>query len=68
VALAWLLAQGNDIVPIPGTKRTARVDENIAATGVKLSADEVASLSSSMPPGAAAGGRYPEAAMKAVYL
>jgi aryl-alcohol dehydrogenase-like predicted oxidoreductase len=67
-ALAWLLAQGSDIVPIPGTKRTARVDENIAATGVKLSADEVASLSSSLPPGAAAGGRYPEAAMKAVYL
>ena len=68
VALAWLLAQGSDIVPIPGTKRAARVDENIAATDVKLSADDVASLSSAMPPGAAAGGRYQEGAMKAVYL
>jgi aryl-alcohol dehydrogenase-like predicted oxidoreductase len=68
VALAWLLAQGSDIVPIPGTKRTERVDENIAAPGVKLSADDVAKLSAAVPPGAAAGGRYPEAAMKAVYL
>jgi aryl-alcohol dehydrogenase-like predicted oxidoreductase len=68
VALAWLLAQGHDIVPIPGTKRVERVDENVAAVEVALSADEVARLSSAMPPGAAAGGRYPEAAMKAVYL
>jgi aryl-alcohol dehydrogenase-like predicted oxidoreductase len=68
VALAWLLAQGSDIVPIPGTKRTARVDENIAAVDVKLTAEEAASLSSAMPPGAAAGGRYPEGGMKAVYL
>jgi aryl-alcohol dehydrogenase-like predicted oxidoreductase len=68
VALAWLLAQGTDIVPIPGTKRTGRVDENIAATKVKLSADEAGRLSAALPPGAAAGGRYPDAAMKAVYL
>jgi aryl-alcohol dehydrogenase-like predicted oxidoreductase len=68
VALAWLLAQGSDIVPIPGTKRTARIDENIGAPEVKLSADEAAQLSSALPPGAAAGGRYPDAAMKAVYL
>ena len=68
VALAWLLAQGDDIVPIPGTKRADRVDENLAALGVVLSADEVAQLSAALPPGAAAGTRYPEAAMKAVYL
>ncbi len=68
VALAWLLAQGDDIVPIPGTKHSARVDENLAALDVALSADEVAQLSAALPPGAAAGMRYPEAAMKAVYL
>jgi aryl-alcohol dehydrogenase-like predicted oxidoreductase len=68
VALAWLLAQGTDIVPIPGTKRAERVDQNIAALDVTLSAGEVASLSSALPPGAAAGTRYAEAQMKAVYL
>ncbi|MDP2330892.1 MAG: aldo/keto reductase [Reyranella sp.] len=68
VALAWLLAQGDDIVPIPGTKRVERVDENLAALDVVLSADEVARLSAALPPGAAAGTRYPEALMKAVYL
>jgi len=68
VALAWLLAQGPDIVPIPGTKRAERVDENLASLGVALSADEAARLSAALPPGAAAGARYPEAAMKAVYL
>jgi aryl-alcohol dehydrogenase-like predicted oxidoreductase len=68
VALAWLLAQDNDIVPIPGTKRSARVDENVAATTITLTADEVARLSSALPPGAAAGGRYPDGGMKAVYI
>jgi aryl-alcohol dehydrogenase-like predicted oxidoreductase len=68
VALAWLLAQGGDIVPIPGTKHAERVDENLASLAVALSADEVAKLSAALPPGAAAGTRYPEAAMKAVYL
>jgi aryl-alcohol dehydrogenase-like predicted oxidoreductase len=68
VALAWLLAQDSDIVPIPGTKRSARVDENVAATNVTLTADEVAKLSSALPPGAAAGGRYPDGGMKAVYI
>ncbi|MDP1753841.1 MAG: aldo/keto reductase [Reyranella sp.] len=68
VALAWLLAQGEDIVPIPGTKRSERVDENLAALDIVLSADEVAQLSVALPPGSAAGTRYPEAAMKAVYL
>ena len=68
VALAWLLAQGPDIVPIPGTKRAERIDENVAAVDVVLSADEVERLSSALPPGAAAGTRYPEAGMKGVYL
>jgi len=68
VALAWLLAQGADIVPIPGTKHPERVDQNLAALDVQLSPDEVARLSAAMPPGAAAGGRYAEAQMKAVYL
>jgi aryl-alcohol dehydrogenase-like predicted oxidoreductase len=68
IALAWLLAQDSDIVPIPGTKRSARVDENVAATNVSLSADEVAKLSAALPPGAAAGGRYPDGGMKAVYI
>jgi aryl-alcohol dehydrogenase-like predicted oxidoreductase len=68
VALAWLLAQGTDIVPIPGTKRAERVDENLAALDVTLSADEIARLSSALPRGAAAGTRYPEGGMKGVYL
>ena len=68
VALAWLLAQGADIVPIPGTKHTGRIDQNLAALDVQLSADEVARLSSALPPGAAAGTRYAEAQLKAVYL
>src|SRR5262245_6752589 len=67
VALAWLLAQGSDIVPIPGTKRPERIDQNLAALEVELSPEEVASLSAALPPGAAAGGRYPDGGMKAVY-
>jgi len=68
IALAWLLAQGPDIVPIPGTKRAERVDENLAALDAILSPTEVARLSAALPPGAAAGMRYPEGAMKAVYI
>jgi aryl-alcohol dehydrogenase-like predicted oxidoreductase len=68
VALAWLMAQGPDIVPIPGTKRAERVDENVAALDVSLSAGEVAQLSSALPPGAAAGTRYPEGGMKGVHI
>ncbi|TAJ95345.1 MAG: aldo/keto reductase [Reyranella sp.] len=68
VALAWLLAQGPDIVPIPGTKQAARVDENVGAVAVTLSVGEVARLSSALPPGGPAGTRYPEAQMKAVYV
>jgi aryl-alcohol dehydrogenase-like predicted oxidoreductase len=68
VALAWLLAQGDDVVAIPGTRYPARFDENLAALGVELSPAEVAALSAAIPPGAAAGTRYPAAGMAAVYV
>src|ERR1051325_1479629 len=68
LVLAWLLAQGKDIVPIPGTKRKQRVDENLAALDVKLSAHEVQRISEIAPPGAGAGPRYPVDALKRVYL
>ncbi len=68
LVLAWLLAQGPDIVPIPGTKQRGRLDENVAALDVKLSADDLARISAAIPAGAAAGERYPAGAMKAVYL
>lgn len=68
LVLAWLLAQGKDIVPIPGTKRRQRVDENLAALEVKLSAQDVKRISDIAPVGAGAGLRYPADAMKRVYL
>jgi aryl-alcohol dehydrogenase-like predicted oxidoreductase len=60
VALAWILAQGQDIVPIPGTKRRSYLEQNAAAADVKLSPDEIRRLSQAFPLGAAAGTRYPE--------
>ncbi len=60
VALAWLLAQGPDIVPIPGTKRRTYLEQNCAAIEIKLGAEEVAKLSQAFPLGATAGTRYPE--------
>jgi len=68
LVLAWLLAQGQDIVPIPGTKRTERVIENLGALDVALSANEIEEISRAVPVGAAGGTRYPEAQMKGVYL
>jgi aryl-alcohol dehydrogenase-like predicted oxidoreductase len=68
LALAWLLAQGPEIVPIPGTKRKERLEENLGALEVELSAEDVKRISEAVPAGVAAGARYPEAAMKAVYL
>ena len=68
LVLAWLLARGQDIIPIPGTKRRERLEENAGAVGVKLSAAEMAKIDEAMPPGAAAGTRYPEAQMKGVNL
>jgi len=68
LALAWLLAQGPDIVPIPGTKRKERLLENIGALAVELTADDLAQIADSIPVGAAAGLRYPEGQMKSLYL
>jgi aryl-alcohol dehydrogenase-like predicted oxidoreductase len=68
LALAWLLARGRDIVPIPGTKRKARLDENAGAAQVSLTPAEVAALQDAVPVGAAAGSRYPVPAMKSVYI
>jgi len=68
VALAWVLAQGQDIIPIPGTKQNARVDENLGAVEISLSAAEVARLSALFPKGAASGTRYPAGGMKGVYI
>jgi aryl-alcohol dehydrogenase-like predicted oxidoreductase len=68
LVLAWLLAQGGDIIPIPGTKHKARLMENISALSVHLSAAELAQMSDAIPIGAAAGLRYPEAQMKSVYV
>ena len=64
LALAWLLARGDDLVPIPGTRRPARLDENVAAAGVALSAADLARLDEVAPHGAAAGTRYAEAGMR----
>jgi aryl-alcohol dehydrogenase-like predicted oxidoreductase len=66
VALAWVLAQGEDIVPIPGTKRIKYLDENAAATEVTLTGEELDQLAKAAPAGAAAGTRYAEAAMSSV--
>jgi aryl-alcohol dehydrogenase-like predicted oxidoreductase len=60
VALAWLLAQGEDVVPIPGTKRRKFLEQNVAAVDLSLTAAELAALTAAFPPGAAAGLRYPE--------
>jgi aryl-alcohol dehydrogenase-like predicted oxidoreductase len=68
VTLAWLLAQGPDVVAIPGTRYAARLDENIGALGVSLSAEEVARISAAVPVGAAAGTRYPAGGMTGVFI
>jgi aryl-alcohol dehydrogenase-like predicted oxidoreductase len=68
LVLAWLLAQGPDIVPIPGTKRRQRLEENVEAVKVKLSPDDVRKISDAIPAGAAAGLRYPAPQMKGVNL
>jgi len=64
LALAWLLAKGDDIVPIPGTKRQKYLEENVAAATLDLTRDEVAALDEAFPIGAAAGTRYPAASMR----
>jgi aryl-alcohol dehydrogenase-like predicted oxidoreductase len=68
VALAWVLAQGEDILPIPGTRRAKYVEENTAAADVKLTARQIATLIEGIPRDAVAGERYGEAGMRAVNL
>jgi len=66
IALAWLLQKGDDIVPIPGTKRRKYLEENAAAVNVTLSADDVARLDAALAPGMIAGPRYNEKTMRLV--
>jgi aryl-alcohol dehydrogenase-like predicted oxidoreductase len=66
VALAWVLSRGDDIVPIPGTKRVRYLEENARAADLVLDAADLAAIDAAFPAGAAAGTRYPEAGMAAV--
>jgi len=66
LAVAWVLARGQDVIPIPGTKRRPRLLENLGALNVALDTEELAALSAAVPREAVAGQRYPEAAQKAV--
>ena len=66
VALAWVLAQGEEVVPIPGTKRRKYLEQNCAALDVRLTADDIERLKQAFPPGVTAGTRYPEKQMKAL--
>jgi aryl-alcohol dehydrogenase-like predicted oxidoreductase len=66
LALAWLLAQGDDIVPIPGTKRREYLEDNAGAAGVTLTEDDLARIEEAMPRGSAAGERYSEEQMRSV--
>jgi aryl-alcohol dehydrogenase-like predicted oxidoreductase len=68
LALAWVLSRGPDVVPIPGTRRRATLEENAGAAAVKLTPGTLARLDEVMPKGIAAGTRYPEAGMKSVGL
>jgi len=68
LALAWLLAQGEDIVPIPGTKRVSYLMENIGALQIKLTNEDLQRIDEVAPKGAAAGERYEETGMKSVNL
>ena len=68
LALAWLLAQGQDVVPIPGTKRKERLEENVKAAAVRLDTRDVEQIAAAIPGGAAAGTRYPEPQMKGVHI
>ena len=66
LALAWVLAQGEDIVPIPGTKRAKYLDENLEAANIRLTPDDLAQLDGILPMGAAAGDRYPAPGLQTV--
>ena len=64
LALAWVLAKGQDVVPIPGTKRRKYLEENVCALEVMLTADDLERIDEAAPKNVAAGSRYPEAMMK----
>lgn len=66
LSLAWVLAQGNDIVPIPGTKQAKYIEQNAGALSIELSADDLARLNELIPPGAAHGERYTQEGMKGI--
>jgi aryl-alcohol dehydrogenase-like predicted oxidoreductase len=66
LALAWVLAQGDDVVPIPGTKRRKYLEQNLAAADIKLTSQDLARINEAAPHGAASGERYPEPAMAAL--
>jgi aryl-alcohol dehydrogenase-like predicted oxidoreductase len=68
LALAWVLAQGRDIVPIPGTKRVRYLEENAAAAEIRLTPDDLGAIDAAAPAGVAAGERYPAAGMARVNL
>jgi aryl-alcohol dehydrogenase-like predicted oxidoreductase len=68
LVLAWLLAQGPDVIPIPGTKRASRLEENLGALEIRLTVAEIGHISAAIPIGAAAGTRYPEGGMRGVYI
>lgn len=66
LALAWVMAQGEDIIPIPGTTKAKHLEENISATEIVLTKDELAQIDAIMPKGSVSGLRYPESMMKFV--
>jgi len=68
LCLAWLLAQGDDVIPIPGTKNLGRLKENLGALDISLTEQELDAIAQVVPPGAAAGTRYPEGGMKGVFI
>lgn len=66
LALAWLLAQGDGIVPIPGTKKRTRLEENVGALDVRITAEDRTRIDAILPPGAAVGTRYAAPQMQAL--
>jgi aryl-alcohol dehydrogenase-like predicted oxidoreductase len=66
LALAWLLHQGENVVPIPGTRRVRYLEENVASADIRLTGEQLARIEAAVPAGAVAGDRYPPAGMAAV--
>ena len=66
LALAWVLAQGDDIVPIPGTRRSTRLEENLKSVDVQLTGEDLRQIEETFPPGVVSGERYSEQMMKLI--